>query len=141
MNNKVSKFSLVWYKDTLYIFVLSAYIHTHTLKWIGLQVNLLSDLFFFYTCFWHLVFRKLMADLNIPFGFYSGNCFDRVKVLFNSLISLLISSWSPWQILVSSFFACILCVCVGVCVCVYMCVYTFMGFFFFFLGWGLLPFI
>ena len=31
-----------------------------------------------------VVFRKLMNDLDTPFGFYSGDCFDSVGVLFNS---------------------------------------------------------
>ena len=31
-----------------------------------------------------VIFRKLMTNLSIPFGFYSGNCFDRFVVLFNS---------------------------------------------------------
>ena len=31
-----------------------------------------------------VVFRKLMIDLRIPFGFYCGDCLDRVAALFNS---------------------------------------------------------
>ena len=31
-----------------------------------------------------VVFRKLMIDLGALFGFYSGNCFDWVVILFNS---------------------------------------------------------
>ena len=60
----------------------------NTWKWIGLQVNLLSDyLFYFSYSFTFLMFtiilRDLMADLSVPFGFYSDDCFNRVVVLFN----------------------------------------------------------
>ena len=34
----------------------------------------------------NVVFRKLRIDLNVPFGFYSGDCFDRNMVRFDSKI-------------------------------------------------------
>ena len=33
-----------------------------------------------------VVFRKLMADLSVPFGFYYSDSFDRVVALFNNQI-------------------------------------------------------
>ena len=48
------------------------------------QVNLLLS----YSFFFNMCFRKLMVDLRVPFGFYSGNCFGRVVVLFNSRICI-----------------------------------------------------
>ena len=64
------------------------YIYIYTLKWIGPHENLfLSYLFFFNTCFWRFTSSSSkMVYSGVPFGLYSGDCFDKVVVLFNSRI-------------------------------------------------------
>ena len=52
-----------------------------------------------------VVFRMLIVDLSIPFTFYSGDCFDRVVILFNFRICVcecpVQVNWL-WQTLVSA---------------------------------------
>ena len=84
-----------------------------------------------------VIFRKLMSDLGAPFGFYNGDCFDRVVVLFNFVICICeypVGVNYLWQPLASAdvFF----CVCMftrvySVCLCEfsYRCTWAFDFFF------------
>ena len=113
-------------------------------KWIGPQLNLGSGFVFVFLFFWvffkffassyisdfRIEFRKLMVDLGVPFGFYSGDYFDRVVILLNSmscvsmkaLLELIVCD-NLWHL---QFVVCLLlfflllflfCVCLRVCVC------------------------
>ena len=50
--------------------------------YLSIYLFLLLHVFLIFKVF----FRKLIMDLGAPFGFYCGDCFDRVVVLFNSRI-------------------------------------------------------
>ena len=114
------------------------------LKWIGPQMNLLVGYLFFFKQMlltFKDVFRKLMVDLSVSFGFYRGECFDRVVVLFDSRISAREYSvrvhW-PRKNLVSadislafSFFSTREYVCLCLCGCSYRCVSGLLFAFFF----------
>ena len=72
-----------------------------------------KKLFFAFTCVsgFRVVFRKLMIDLGTLFGFYSGNCFVRVVVLFNCVCENPVGVNCPRQTLAS---ADLFCVCMHV---------------------------
>ena len=101
-----------------------------TLKWIDPQANWVSLFVFVFCGFFffasirvsglRVVIGKVMIDLNAPFIFYSGECFDRFVVLYNSRICVCeypVGVSCPRQPLTSAEVL-YMCVCVCVCVCV-----------------------
>ena len=134
----------VLYKINFIIIIIRLYIIVHlyiciyTLKWIGPQENLFLSYFtpiHFSDILFHL--HEVMICSNVPFGLYSGNCFDKVLVHFNSRICIC-ECWfqvnCPWQIFVLFilffFFLqeCILRVCVFT--------WVFMSMYIYILFWG-----
>ena len=106
----------------------NAHTHTH----IYIYIYEISNKFGFSCSFFYflpllvfltlVVFKNLMTDLNTTFGFYSGDCLDRIVVLFNSTTYIgecPVGVKCLWQNLASAgdfvclcFQKCILCTCV-----------------------------